>query len=279
MNDLSRALVQFKTAMVSRGLVAPMEIIADGRIHRCDAEGKHGRGDGAYLLHGDGIPAGGFENHRDGLGWQPWRADIGRKLMPAEEASHRAKVDSARRERDAEDARIKAEARERAARLWAESIPCSGHAYLDAKGLSSAHGARLHGDKLLIPLRDETGVLHSLQTIDVDGNKRFLPAGRIRGCFCPIGGMPDGALVVCEGFATACSIYEATGLAVAVALNAGNLLPVAQAMRARFPDLKIIIAADDDHQTPGNPGLTKATQAARTIRGYVATPDFGRATA
>ena len=44
---------------------------------------------------------------------------------------------------------------------------------------------------------------------------------------------PQGVLVVCEGFATGASIHEATGHAVAVAFNAGNLLPVAQAL----PDL------------------------------------------
>ena len=46
--------------------------------------GKNGKGDAAYLLHLDGIPAGGLENWRDGKGWESWRFDIGRALTPPE---------------------------------------------------------------------------------------------------------------------------------------------------------------------------------------------------
>jgi putative DNA primase/helicase len=46
-------------------------------------------------------------------------------------------------------------------------------------------------------------------------------------------------------------------------------------MRAKFPDLPLIVCADDDTQTEGNPGLTKATEAARSIGGLLAVPDFG----
>lgn len=270
---------QFKRAMVARGLIPPTDLIADGRIHRCDAEGKNGKGDGAYLLHLDGVPAGGFENHRDGLGWENRRGDMGRKLTSAEEAAHREKIDAARRQRDAEDERLKAEAREKAKVFLAESTSGDTHPYLRKKGLSGAHGAKMYGDKLLIPLRDETGMLHSLQTIDAEGEKRFLPSGRIRGCYFSIGEKPRGALVIAEGFATACSIHEATGLATAVAFNAGNLTAVARAMRSKFPDIRIIVAADDDFETDGNPGLTKAIEAAQAIGGFVAIPDFGRAPA
>lgn len=269
------ALEQFKSAMLSRGLIPPAELVADGRIRRCDAEGKGGRGDGAYLLHLDGIPAGGLENHRDGLGWQNWRAYTGWRLTPAEEAANQEKVDRARRERDAEEGRLKTEARARAARLWAEASPCASHSYLTIKGLSSAHGARLHGDSLLIPLRDETGVLHSIQFIYPDAQKRFLRNGRVKGCYFAIG-KPTSALCLCEGFATGATIFEVTGHAVTVAFDAGNLLAVARLMRAKWPTLKIIICADDDFETAGNPGLTKATEAARMIGGLLALPSFKR---
>jgi putative DNA primase/helicase len=268
-------LEQFRAAMAARDLIPPTELIADGRIHRCDAEGKNGKDDGAYLLHLDCVPAGGIENHRDGLGWQNWRADLGRKLTPAEEAAHRAKIETAREERDAEDARLKVHARAKAESMWAEATPCEAHPYPSEKRLSGSHGAKLHGDKLVIPMRDETGVLQSLQLIDAEGNKRFLHGGRIKGCYYGLGRKPEGALIVCEGFATGASIHEATGLAVAVAFNAGNLLAVAQAMRSKFPNLRIIIAADDDYETPGNPGLSKALATAQAIGGYVAVPDFG----
>jgi len=47
------------------------------------------------------------------------------------------------------------------------------------------------------------------------------------------------------------------------------------ALHAKYPALQIIIAADDDHLTAGNPGLTKARAAAQAVAGLVAVPDFG----
>jgi putative DNA primase/helicase len=57
--------------------------------------------------------------------------------------------------------------------------------------------------------------------------------------------------------------------------DAGNLAPVAKTLREKMPDARIIICADDDYQTEGNPGVTKAKEAARICGGVVATPDFG----
>ena len=44
------------------------------------------------------------------------------------------------------------------------------------------------------------------------------------------------------------------------------------ALRNKYPTLKIIIAADDDDQTPGNPGMTKATAAVQATAGILAVP-------
>lgn len=57
---------RFRAALAARDIVPPESIIADGSIHRCDAAGKNGKGDAAYLLHLDGIPAGIFSNPLDG---------------------------------------------------------------------------------------------------------------------------------------------------------------------------------------------------------------------
>ncbi len=120
-------IAQFRDALAGRGIIPPAELVADGTIRRCDAEGRGGKGDAAYLLHMDGIPAGGFENWRDGLGWENWRADIGRTLSATEEAAHRARIETARRERETEEAKRKAEAREHAAAILPESSPCTSH--------------------------------------------------------------------------------------------------------------------------------------------------------
>lgn len=265
---------QFRDAIQAAGLTPPDVIEMDGKLHRFASNGKRKDDAGWYLLHGDGIPAGSFGDWRTGFS-QNWRADIGRALTHEEDAVHRAKVEAMRREREAEEVRRKAEAKAKAAAIWqaAQSAPAN-HPYLIGKSIQ-AHGAKLHDEKLAIPMRAD-GVIHSLQFIGPDGEKRFLTGGRVSGCYFSIGN-PKGsaALCICEGFATGASIHEATGYPVAVAFNAGNLLSVAKAMREKFPELPLILCADDDSKTEGNPGLTKATEAARSVGGLLAVPDFG----
>jgi putative DNA primase/helicase len=120
------------------------------------------------------------------------------------------------------------------------------------------------------------GELHSLQFIGPDGGKRFLAGGRVIGCYFAIGN-PKRAAALCitEGFATGATIFEATNYPVAVAFNAGNLEAVSRALRAKFPAINLILCADDDAATDGNPGLTKATAAALAVGGKLAVPDFG----
>lgn len=270
---MTDALQQFRDALAGRGIVPPVELLADGNIHRCDADGKGGKGDAAYLLHLDDVPAGGFENWRDGLGWQNWRASLVRTMTPTEEMAQREKIEAARRERDADDVKRKAEARERARRLWEEASPCTDHPYLARKGIA-VHAARQHRDSLVLPIWDTERVLHSLQFIGEEGGKRYLAGGRIRGCYFGIG-KPDGVLCITEGFATGASVHEATGYAVAVAFDAGNLQPVARVLREKFPDMELILCADDDYRTEGNPGMNKAREAAQAVGGLLAVPDFG----
>jgi putative DNA primase/helicase len=265
---------QFRDAIQATGLVAPDEIKADGMLHRFASSNKRDDDAGWYSLHGDGIPAGAFGDWRTGI-HETWRADIGRKLTSAEEASYRAKVEAMRRDREAEKARVQAEAANKARVIWEAAKPApADHPYLVRKGCKPS-GARLHNDVLVIPMR-AGGEIHSLQFIGPDGEKRFLTGGRVAGCYFSIGS-PQGAAALCiaEGFATGATIHEATGYPVAVAFNAGNLGPVARAMRERFADIPLIICADDDAATEGNPGITKATEAAQSVGGLMAIPDFG----
>ena len=53
-------------------------------------------------------------------------------------------------------------------------------------------------------------------------------------------------LYVCEGYATGATIHEASGKAVAIAFDEGNLLLVAQSLQKKLPNIQIVIAADND---------------------------------
>jgi len=266
---------EFRDAIRAAGLEPPDVIEADGKLRRFASNGKRGDDAGWYICHKDGLAAGEFGCWRTGIN-ETWRADIDRALSPAEESAHRAMLEAIRREREKEDNRRRAEAKARAAEIWKAAQPApDDHPYLALKGIKP-HGAKLHNGALVIPLRDSGGDLHSLQFIDGNGNKRFLAGGRVTGCYFAIG-KPNGAAVMCiaEGYATGATIFEATNYPVAVAFNAGNLESVSRALRAKFPDMTLIVCADDDVNTEGNPGMTKATAAALAVAGKLAVPDFG----
>jgi putative DNA primase/helicase len=194
-------------------------------------------------------------------------------MTQAEREAHRQRVKAMKAQREAEHAQRQQAARQTAAKRWQAATPATAHPYLERKGIK-AHGLRIEGEALLIPMRDTAGTLQSLQTITADGEKRFLPSGMVKGCYHSIG-KPDGVLIVCEGYATGASIHEATGHAVAVAFNAGNLRAVAESLHSKYPDLRLILAADDDWKTEGNPGVTKAKEAARAVGGNQIKPNFG----
>ncbi len=267
------AVEQFRDAIRAAGLTPPDSIEDDGKLHRFASNGKRNDDAGWYVLHLDGVPAGCFGDWRTGLK-QSWRAEMGRELTPAEEAEYRRKVESAHRQREASEMRKHAEAARRAARIWDAARPApANHPYLTLKG-APADGLRLHKGLLVIPLRDAAGVLHSLQFIDAEGGKRYLGGGKVSGCYFVIG-MMAGVLYIAEGYATAATIHAATGHAVAVAFDAGNLKSVARVLREKHPDIQIVVCADDDRATSGNPGMTKASDAARGVGGLVAIPNFG----
>ena len=265
------AIDQFKQAIESAGLTAPDAIHDDGAIHRFSTNGRRGDDSGWYSLHTDGVPAGAFGCWREGM-QSTWCAKSDHAMTDAEREAHGQRIKSMKAQREADTLATQQQASETAVALWAKADTATAHTYLTTKGIKP-HGVKAFGDKLLIPMRDTAGTLQSLQTIAPDGDKRFHPGGRVKGCYHSIG-KPGGVLVICEGYATGASIYECTGSAVAVAFNAGNLDAVALALHTKYPELKIIVAADDDHQTDGNPGMTKAKAAALAVGGLVAMPLF-----
>ena len=287
-NDIN----DFRAAMIAVGLTPPAEINDDGAIHRFVTGGKSTHKNGWYVLHTDGVAAGAFGDWREGL-THTWCAKCDNPVTPAERDMHRQRIQAAMAQREAEDAQRNKAAAERAVILWQAATPCNHHAYCTRKGITKirvrsidATKARridpslspeLSGSLLVIPIRDISGTLQSLQFITEDGiTKRPVTGSRLKACYHSIGKL-NGVLIVCEGFATGASIHQCTGHGVAVAFTAGNLQAVAVELRKKYPSLKIIIAADDDHKTLGNPGLTKAANAVKAAHAVIAVPVFKRA--
>lgn len=156
------------------------------------------------------------------------------------------------------------------------------HPYLVCKQVSP-HGIRVKDGLLLVPMERLGGGLVGVQKIDAQGQKLYTKGAKKTGASHHIGEkIKDCTIVICEGYATGASIHEATGHAVQVAFDASNLIHVAQpwangnASDVPWPKTptQIIIAADDDYRTPGNPGLTKATEAARATGAKIAVPKW-----
>ena len=271
-NDHLQNFIQF---IENSGITPPDSVIPDRNLHRFSSSGKKGDDAGWYIFFDGNVPGGTFGCWRSGIK-QNWHGNLGRSLTSVEKAQFKASLKAAHAIRNAEEKARRTKAALSAAATWSSSLPApENHSYLVAKGILPC-GARLHETALVIPVRDLDGTLHSLQFISESGEKRFLSGGKVLGNGFVVGNI-DGASKACltEGFATGASVFSATGLPAVIAFNAGNLLPVAQALRQRYPQMTIIVCADDDHCTDGNPGLTKATETAAVVDALLAVPSFG----
>lgn len=266
----------FAQAIHATGMVPPAHILPNGRLHRFDpnGRGKDRSGTGWYVLHADSVPAGIFGDWRNPDAKQTWCSKASSDMTREEQATLRETIRAMHATRHADTLQRQQQAANLGLQRWQAAEPAPvDHAYLVKKGVQP-HGIRVDGGALLVPVRDVAGKLCSLQTIHADGSKRFLPGGKKQGGYFALGGKPDGVLVIAEGFATAASIHQATGLPVAVAFDAGNLAHVAVALHAKHPTLALVIAADDDWGTEGNPGMTQARSAALAVGGQVVKPRF-----
>lgn len=259
-----------------------------GRLTRCKVEGDREKR-GWYHLHemrldnGDELIVGSY-----GV-WQGTSSNATKVELRKAELS--AEQRDAMRKRLAED-RKRAElarqaeaekAAERARKAWAACSEAGHIDYLDRKGVG-AHGVRFSPQgAMVVPMLDATGRIHGLQIIRGSQaakgrklNKEFWPAGlAVKGHFHQIGlPQPHGVLLLTEGYATGASLYEATGMPVAIAFSANNLAPVAEALAKRYKGLRVLVCADDDKFSAGNPGITAASTAALAVGGEWVAPVF-----
>ncbi|MCK9386148.1 MAG: DUF5906 domain-containing protein [Nevskia sp.] len=214
-------------------------------------------------------------------------ADSGKQAVKINREGKPITIDPALREamkaRQAENLKrmkaMRAEEAERSAReagrVWHAYTTAGQSEYLTRKNVG-AHGVRFdpngHGT-MLVPMLDVRGKVHGLQIIRGKNRgkkleKQYFPAGLAKqGHFHLIGGMPTWIVLVAEGYATAASLFEATGLPVAVAFDAGNLVHVAAELHKHYKRAKILVCADDDYATAGNPGIAAAQTAAVSVSG------------
>lgn len=120
-------------------------------------------------------------------------------------------------------------------------------AYHERKGVN-LNGAMLNDDMLVIRIINAQGKSVGTQTIMPDGKKRFSSGMEKEGAFSVINGPLEGTCYVTEGWATGCSVSEAMGVPVVFALDAGNLPKAVAAIQEVRPNVRLIIAADNDEK-------------------------------
>lgn len=206
-----------------------------------------------------------------------------RQAMTSEQMEAlRTRIQADKKRAEAEASRKAEECARRADHAWRAHCKEGSRdqsEYLKRKQIEPHGGRFLPGGKFCIPLQDAERRTYGLQVIYSEKkngrDKSFWPAGLAKkGHFFLIGGIPYRLLLVAEGFATAASLHQATRLPVAVAFDAGNLLPVAKALRAKYKRAKILVCADDDYRTEGNPGVSSAKNAALAVDGGLVFPIF-----
>ncbi len=249
----------------------PGEIQIDGALHRFRVEGdKAGSRNGWAVLHHDHGAAGSWKS---GVTCT-WSSKSTARMTRQEKGEHFLLMRQAKAEAQRQHEGEHHAAAVRAAALWSKARPASAtHPYLARKRIPPGP-AHQQGERLLLRITDVDGILHGLQFIAPDGAKRMLSGTAKTGHFVIVAGsLPADLIVIAEGFATASTVArEFPGACTLAAIDAGNLEPVARAIRAKYQSAEIVIVADDDRLTPNNPGLTKGRAAAAAVHGKLVRP-------
>ena len=135
-------------------------------------------------------------------------------------------------------------------------------------------------DSLIVPQFNKDRELRSFETIGYNGAKYALTNAEKKGLSLQIGTIENGKpFILAEGYATGATLHEqANKIPSVIAFGKGGLLQTAEQYRAEYPDSKIYIAADNDHQHElegkENTGLEEAKKVAQAVNAHVLIPKF-----
>ncbi len=283
-NSILAREIEFRKVFESANLECPYQIIADEQWHRCDVEGdSRGKGDGTYIVDRE-FQFGSVCNYKEGehrVSWhfkEGWDSDCidKKEYWARKKKQHEIMLEDKRQRQE--------QAANQAHVIYSKSSKdLSEHPYLIKKGILESgclsnirlvtNRLKAGTKELVIPIRSHARELTSLQFIDEQGNKLFMPKGKVQGSYFSIPG-GDERIFICEGVATGISVHEASRARTYIAFSCGNLAGVGMVAQHFYPESEIIFCADDDYKTKGNPGITHAEIAARFVNGKIAIPKF-----
>nr|EKP9899137.1 DNA primase [Escherichia coli] len=281
--DAGDPVTEFAQVLENAGLVIQGLPQMDGAIHRvATRDDKKGAKSGAYKAYLDGRPAGWYRDYRSADDSPTnWVFSGGEQHDPLARLHLRA---FAQQQRDDNARKLQQQYNKQAryARSYINQLPqATEHEYLTRKGILAAPGVRLNNkNELVIPFSNSRGEIRSYQRIPVTGGKdaRILKDSEKTGNWFTFGTPENGRpLLFAEGYATAASLHEATGLPVLMTVDAGNMIDVAENARQIWTDSPFVFCADNDHQRKINKGVSSAQKAAASTHGEVIIPAFTEA--
>ena len=217
-----------------------------------DIELKDAKGNAAWYVVGAFGMWRGAENIKGKIQLKKSRVD----LTAEQKAAIEARITETRKRNQAIRKAEIQKAAGKAQNAWAHYLPEGSSDYLTRKRVG-AHGVRFNPDgngTLIIPMQDPAGRIWGLQIIRAGTSRRKLqkeywPKGLDKIGHYHLIGQPlaSSVMLLAEGYATGATLHEATGLPVAVAFDAGNLLHVAKALRKAYPGIRLLVCADDDY--------------------------------
>lgn len=265
------------------GMNPPDRLITDGRIHRYSNDRAKRNSNAWYVAYVNNYTNGSFLVVVANDFAHPIEGNIVFKgcgdngsLTPRELRALSKKIEQARNFASKEKAKDQEEKGRLARKIFAElpQAEISLSPYALRKGLRKVSGCAIDGDIMVMPLYNKQGHIMSLQYIYPDGRKKLLEGARKKGCFGYVQGSGK-PYYVCEGFATASSVNEATGHPVVIAVDCGNLRDATESAMAFF-NLKpsdIVIVADNDSSGVGQRRAQEACEALGVP--YTVVPNFG----
>lgn len=257
---------EFKTALQVAGLRVD-EPIMDGKLHRVSVDGDKGnQKSGAYVGYLNGHPAGFIQNYKTGYK-ENWKSSASNQNNRDQQTAILNAIEANKAQKQQREEELHRAYLQTATKLenefneakWANTK----NPYLQSKGFNKNFYLKQdkHGN-LLIPLRDIEGKYWATQRIFTNGDKMIgalrtqeekqqnitYPAKK-QGNFFLFGAKNLSnvkEVFICEGFATAASVYEATKKPTIMGIDAGNLEVVITNIKQKYPQTKIAIAGDND---------------------------------
>lgn len=226
--------------MHANGLPCHNELYLDGQLHRYGKNGTNDDKDEWYI---------GFQND-DFIycTYGTWSAEDKYTYMSGnidKEKTREAEQWIAQKQEEYRQIRIKEsiEAKQKASDILSHCTK-KEHIYAHNKGITP--NQLVTGNQMVVPYYDFDNELQTLQFIDPDGKKKFMPKGRVSGHFAILGQALVNAkkVYLCEGYATAYTVHQATNATTLCCGSLNNINAVSIVLKGLYGHIKMYLCQD-----------------------------------